>query len=50
MSNRSDKRLYSENTHTHSDAKLTIIVEDSEEVEGGDVSLLLLRCFLFIAR
>jgi hypothetical protein len=33
----------------HFDAQLTSIVEDSEEVEG-DVSMLLSRYFLFIAR
>jgi hypothetical protein len=42
-----NKRLPSK--YTFSDAKLTIEVEDSDEVEG-DVSVLLSRSFLFIAR
>ncbi len=41
-----NKRLH---LNIYSVAKLTSVVEDSEEVEG-DVSVLLLRYFLFIAR
>jgi hypothetical protein len=45
----SDKIIRDFILNIRSNAKLTSVVEDSEEVEG-DVSMLLLRYFLFIAR
>jgi hypothetical protein len=46
-----DKKEDNNNFHINTlyDAQLTSVVEDSEEVEG-DVSMLLSRYFLFMAR